>query len=247
MVEMIVAVVTAMQGTRVCIGCLDSRGRWRRPEPRSGTFTEELIASGDSYLVPGDVIRLPASPKAHVMPPHTEDMVCDMQRHERVRTLTLAQFEDALRRSLAASVAKGFKGKLVGRAVLPGTPCPSLVAVKSESVSLAVDYQGTPKFRLELDDGDQLYEWIPVRDLRLMRYLHHRVDYGREPETDILNSRLEESRSVVCLGLARPWARPGDTARCWLQVNGVFTFPKDLLSGYQWHDFSRSPQLISLR
>jgi hypothetical protein len=80
-----------------------------------------------------------------------------------------------------------------------------------------------------------------------MKYLHHRMDRAREPEVDWLNSRFQQSSCVVCLGLARPWAQPGDTKKCWLQVNGLFTFPEDLLSGYQWHHFSRTTALISLR
>ncbi len=247
MTEMTVAVVTAMQGTQVCIGCLDASARWLRPEPRSGTLTEELIASAGSYLAPGHVIRAPLSPKPRLVPPHTEDVVCDMQRHQRVRTLTLEQFGNVLTQSLAASLAEGFRGHLLRRAVLPGSPCPSLVTVRGRRVTLTADYHGTPKFRLELDDGDHLYASIPVRDLRLMKYLHHRMDLAREPETDFHNSRLRHSQSLVCLGLARPWARPGDTQKCWLQANGVFTFPEDFLSGYQWHHFSHTTAVISLR
>jgi hypothetical protein len=248
MTRLVVAVVTDMQEPRVCVACLTSDGHWVRPGPPFGTLTEDRIASGKSFLSPGDVIRLRFTPKRPAEPPHTEDCVCDMPSHERMGALEPAEFRDALGTSLVASVADGFGGHLVGRAVPPGASCSSLVTVRASSAIVRVDYQGTPKFRLHLNDGREWRREIPVRDLRLMRYLGHRNARGAEVETHVLNARLKTAKeTIVCLGLTRPWARPGEEPRCWLQVNGVFTFPEDFLAGHQWHEFATSTSTISAR
>ncbi len=232
-----ITVVTDMNWPRLCVAGVSEYDGWVRPVVPRGELTAEHLLKQGRWLAPGDVISVPMFPKPKRVAPHTEDHLCQLTQHDLVRTLDLAAFGETLRRYTATSVAAAFHGQLHDRAALPGAPCPSLAAVVATEAGLYVDEQNG-KFRLHLDDGAQRYTHLPVRDLRLMRYLQQRAKLGRPPGTKLLNDRLRAaSEIVVCLGLTRPWAKEGGIEQCWLQVNGVFTFPADLLGGRQWHEF----------
>jgi len=231
------AVVTDMTWPRVCVAGLSDLDGWVRPVVTRGELTSDQLATRGRHLRPGDVISVPILPKQKLAPPHVEDRLCHLPQHRVERTLELAEFGELLRRYVAPSVAAAFNGQLEGRAVMPGSPCGSLVAVKATRAELYTD-ERSGKFRLRFEDGERQYTEIPVRDLRLMRYLQQRIDRRAQPDTQLLNRRICEAGEILlCLGLARPWAKEHDVERCWLQVNGLFTFPEDLLAGRQWDEF----------
>jgi hypothetical protein len=101
---------------------------------------------------------------------------------------------------------------------------------------------GAYRYRLRFTDkSGQYYHELPITDLALRFF----VDYLREHDgrlcgdvTKMMNQTLTNCDQLwLRLGLTRPFhKRDDEPAYCYLQVNGIYTFP-DYLSGRCFADF----------
>lgn len=159
--------------------------------------------------------------------PHLEDRVranlCV------VGTATQQEFLWALRQGIQTSVWEGFDhGIAVGTKELPPPfhARRSIVTlqVAPSDVELVVDTFKPNSIRVHFTDslGHQ-YRFVPLTDLGFHRHVQTLLQAGKLRQVnDFINA---QAQIYLRVGLARPWAKDGRQPSCWLQVNGVYTFP----------------------
>lgn len=171
-----------------------------------------------------------------IEPPHVEDRSFEHRSMALEGVGDNLEWESALKRGLFSSVEAVFEGHLQqGRWVSAGAPTRSLGTVTGISVRRLdlEEHDSKKEYRLSFADASGVaYKSIATTDLVFRRF----CDLETEREASPLKAArkitllLERMRLYLRIGLARPWAQPGQTPVCWMQINGIHTFP-DYLAG----------------
>ncbi len=242
-VSLIITDLTRMKGDRVCIAGVADDGQTIRPKFAYDMITEEWLfdPAGKVIIQPFARVRMELL-KHDPHPPHTEDWLVQPDVKISEGLLGLAERQDFLQRILDPNVAAIFGAEIYhekGYFMHEGEGNRSLGTVRVsglEDVSHRC-YDGKWDYRISFTDCAGYPYRLRVTDLAFRYY----VDHLREVqgvECDQIGIRLEHqlqnSTVYLRIGLARGWGEHPD--RCYLQINGVYSFP-DYLGEHCFADF----------
>jgi hypothetical protein len=243
--SLVITDLTRMQRGMVCIVGFDPKGRCIRPVlPPPGIPENALFDQGKPIIFPSARVEFFLL-RSRPQPPHTEDVyfVEGSSRFiERIDNL-----EDVLKNDLYESVQDIFAQPILcdpGYSVLDcagprsiGTIQPGKinhVVYSHEAANDAWDY------RLSFDDSkDETYR-LKITDLTWHYYCDNLRAQGETPAgiAEKLTGKLKSRNIYLRIGLSRGWKKYPE--RCFLQVNGVHTFP-DYLEGKIFADMMSRP------
>ncbi len=239
-----------MSGKRVCIAGVTDEGKSIRPEFKSGSIHEHWLFEGDEAIV-RPFARLQFDLIRHKPePPHTEDWVIDDSFRGNAGLPPLADQVKLLERILDANIAGIFGAqihKTPGFYVNKGEGNRSLGTIKVQKLWEVVHDcgHGRWEYRINFVDASNTTYRLGVTDLAFRYYMDHlREKEGLDCEQvgKQLSNRLRTRELYLRIGLARPtWEKYPD--RCFLQVNGVYSFP-DYLDGKSFADFSPGENIL---
>jgi len=243
--------VTRMSGDRVCIAGYLPDGTSIRPILPRRPFTEEwLYGDGPMLCRPFAQLEIDLLDKIHGSgPPHTEDHhIGDGYRF-------LGMLPEKDRRALLAATAAPSLSELFGaplrsdgaspkRWIVPGEGHRSLGTILAGRIERFWfgDKQNQPGKRyydLSFTDETGASYRVGITDLALRALLDAETADGTWPSkvSNGLCDYLNRAEVWLRIGLARPWYPDGQSdARCYLQVNGLHSFP-DYLGGRCYGDF----------
>ena len=235
--------LTRMQRGAVCIAGQDPAGNTIRPVLPPPGISERMARNGDKALIfPFAAVEfelLKHTPK----PPHTEDHLFDAKSIALKGVLKEEQKRRVLEKSLFADVAAIFEQPIQhspGHSVADGIGPRSVGTVRPKTVHQIFYEQGEDNawnYRLGLYDPSDTYYRLKITDLTWNYYCNSRRSAERDPAAiaDELTQLLKHTTVYLRIGLSRGWAKFPD--RCFLQVNGVYTFP-DYLQGKTFAEFA---------
>ena len=238
--ELMITDLTRMSGGYVCVAGYANDGQCiRLHAPRLHEM--DIAAGGQPLAFPAAVVAcdvLDHRPD----PPHMEDYNFDPYSLRLVRRLPGADWQAALERLLFGSVADIFEQPIThdnGYYVQDGNGVRSIGTIQPRgiaSASYTPGEDGVWNYRFGFyDQAGQFYR-LKITDLTWNAYCESLRGPGHAPK-DIaarLTQLLKSRRVYLRIGLSRKWAKfPG---RCYLQLNGVYTFP-DYLDGKTFAHF----------
>lgn len=183
-----------------------------------------------SKVIPGSILEGDFRPCTNLEPPHTED-------HRAIGRISVAgnatgtEFENILEESAFQSIADGFEshpdGKLFRQPQYPQTSIITLALrdpANQFKLTSSSDF-GKHSFKAHITDGTGLkVEWVPVTDLGFFVHLKDIIDSDRDLKK--LNNFLWTQETLYLrIGLSRPWGMCPEKYGCWLQLNGIYSFP----------------------
>jgi len=198
---------------RVCMAAVNTEtGRCIRPMPylNQDNCRENRILPGS--IISGDFESVP------VIEPHIEDVrYGNLQHLGPCDALTFKKLLDLTRSN---DLASGFDGPIDKKLNPESLPAKrSLITYKAGSVELVADGYKAGKLRVHFDGQS----FVPVNDLGYV------LDYGSRPNPDTIrlyNQFLKSQKEIYLrIGLTRIHGTEPRRGY-WLQVNGVYTFPK---------------------
>jgi|SRR5579859_758098 len=237
--ELIITDLTRMSAGFVCAaGYSDNGQAIRLAAPRLHEI--DIAAHGQPIVYPGAVVTCDLL--EHLPdPPHTEDHSFNPYSLRLVRRLQGAAWQTALERSVFKSVHDIFEQPIVhdsGYYIPDGRGVRSIGTIQPRGLAQAnysVGEDGTWTFRLGFFDQAGAFYRLKITDLTWNAY----CESLRGPDADShaiaarLTQLLKSRRVILRIGLSRKWAKNPD--RCYLQINGVYTFP-DYLEGLTFVD-----------
>lgn len=237
--------LTRMSGTRVCVAGYRPDQTCVRPVFQDGPVLENWVYLDGSVRcrpfaqVSLNLLRQPRDLQA----PHLEDWYVS-RTYSFVRNLTRAEsrsfllsiLDPSVRSIFGTELQRRYDSDLSARFVAPGTGNRSLGTIRTRAI-VGVIYEtkegGKIDYRLTFRDADFAMYRAPVTDLAFRNYLDHlcRVRGSQEAARLEMQQTLRGREVFLRLGLARAW-----NGGCYLQINGVHTFP-DYLDGRCFADF----------
>jgi hypothetical protein len=226
--------LTRMYGGYVCAAGQADDGEWvRLSAPRPHEL--EVVVGGQGVLCPGAVIECDLV-RHEPEPPHTEDYRYDPNSIRWLRRLPPEGWRKVLEGACFGSAGEIFEQPISddhGHYILDGSGPRSLGSLRPKAihrVSYGPGAEGNWDYRLSFTDGAGAQYGLKITDYTWHRYCDTRREQGEEPSAiaGALTTSLRGREVILRLGLSRKWAKfPG---RCYLQINGVHTFP-DILEG----------------
>lgn len=244
--------VTRMGGSRVCVAGITKNKECIRPVLRRGIMEDWLYEDRQPIIRPFAKITLNLI-KNDPHPPHTEDWEFDPDSREFCGMVAESKRKDYLDRVLDPSVDSIFEadihtenGRRYYLQECEGSR--SLGTIKTQSIQLFVhnpcNAWGKRDYRLYFtDEKGCSYDDLSVTDLSLRYYvdfLRERKNFSSIQISNRLTRTFQQSEEVYLrVGLARPWNPDpnGPKNRCYLQINGIYTFPNDYLVNRCFADF----------
>ena len=178
-------------------------------------------------ILPGAILSGEFVPIKGLTGPHQEDAGYSKLTFE--GPSTSEEFGKALEAGLQDSIEKGFEIKLkAGQKYVPvGHPVTrSIISLRVDPKSLQIveDTYKPGKTKIHfVDRSGRQFSYFPITDLGFHRYADtHRAakDLAR------LNTFIsQQPEGYLRVGLSRAWNN-GTVNAYWMQVNGVYTFPK---------------------
>lgn len=229
-----------MQQGRVCIAGYDREGQCFRPViPFAGIPQQSLLRQDKAFIFPNAVVEFDFI-RPELQPPHIEDYVYDPASPRFVKLLSDKQRHNVLQMSLFNCVEDIFEQEIlrdVGCSVMDGRGPRSLGTIHPTAIHEVVyeEDQGKWDYRLGFYDADDGYYRLKITDLTW----HYFCDSKRGEKHDHhtvaveLTKMLKREDVYLRIGLSRGWMKFPD--RCFLQVNGIHTFP-DYLQGKTFTD-----------
>jgi len=245
--EIIITDLTKMSGNKVCIAGITHKNVTIRPNmPAPGILEKHLYQNGQVIIRPGSVLSMNLEPEEDCEPPHREDHHwLDFEQTSWLRTLDSEHWKDVLRRISYPRIRDIFDGNLRENKFHPpsaGSRSLGTNQAKSiENFTYKLNRWGKWQYRLSFTDAaGELFEDIPITDLALRCYadnLQETQDLSSEQISEKLTLLFSGSQAWLRLGLTRPFDKnEKGEAWCYLQVNGIYTFP-DYLEGKCFADF----------
>jgi hypothetical protein len=246
--EVIITDLTRMRGNHICLAGYriegDRFGDCIRPEWQYEPLPENWLYSAEGVIRPFSIVDFDLI-SHRPAPPHTEDWIVGRRYHVS-NDFALDRAEEVLLWSYDASIQDLYGGRVVndeGWYVPANTGVGSLGTIRLRSLDDVVfrqreDY-GTWNFRLRFrDESDDSYS-LSVTDL-CFRYMLERLrdqyHYRPEAAAEYVRRKIAGSDVVYLrIGLSRPYGSTRE--RCFLQINGVHTFP-DYLNGKCHADYA---------
>lgn len=230
---LIITDVTKMSGNSVCIAGYDLTSKCIRPVLfRSQIKREHLFKNNSLIIYPGAKVNFEFIQK-DPQPPHTEDYIFKEEFIEYEGKTTVKEWKEVLDCSAYHTFEELFPS-LEDRCVPPVAAGPSLGTLIPNDIPVVLcdDYNPQrPRPRMDIIDGAGIsIKWIPINDLAFWSLFKNAVSKAKgncNKATEILNKNLIEKKVYLRLGLTRPFAKPSEPDKkvCWLQVNGIHTFP----------------------
>jgi hypothetical protein len=244
--ELIITDLTRMSAGYVCVAGYTHGGQSiRLAAPRLHEI--DIAAEGKPIVFPAAVVACDLH--QHLPdPPHTEDYSFDPYSLRLVRRLPSAAWQTALDRLLFNSVSDIFEQPIVhdsGYYLPDGNGVRSIGTIQPRGVAQAtysVGEDGTWTYRFGFYDQARQFYRLKITDLTWNAY----CESLRGPEADPkdiaarLTQMLKSRRVYLRIGLSRKWAKNPD--RCYLQINGLYTFP-DYLEGRTFADLRPIPRV----
>ena len=247
--EIIITDVTRMGDGHVCVAGVTHKGTTvRLIVSYPGILIENLLLDDHRVIQPRAVLNVNIEPKSDCYPPHSEDH--KWLRPARTQWLRLADettWKGVLNRTALPCVAEIFGAELQkNRKIEPGSGERSLGTIKAFQIIrfyCGPDTRKDEEFacRLDFADGDDTpFFKIPITDLAVNCYVdfllkREGLDYDGVAQK--LTAALRRKEAYLRLGLTRPYEmKTGRESWCYLQVNGIYTFP-DYLEGKCFADF----------
>jgi hypothetical protein len=241
--EILITDVTQMSGDRVCIAGINKRLENIRPVlPGFSNIHIHQLSYSDFIIRPRVVLRMDLSVKDNLQPPHIEDRYWwKIKETKLVYQVDQKRWKKVLNDISSPSVKDVFGTELDhGKSILPSNGVRSVGVVKLRAILdfeyNVLDTRSNKKgYRLTFTDGSHTqYNGIAITDLALRRYIISTVENGISAHAvaSELKQKLLKSEVWLRLGLTRPMY----ANRCWLQINGIYTFP-DYLEGKCFNDF----------
>jgi len=189
-------------------------------------------------VTPGSILEGDFRPRAQQPDPHTEDHIVNGKIRVAGKCTRL-EFEEILNLTSFPTIEAGF-GK---------TPENRLYTEEnylSHSIVTLSIQDPASQFRLTIDDqyggkkvkahiidqsGYRL-SWVPVTDMGI--FIHLDAITELDPDLSALNNFFwTQTHLYLRIGLGRPWGPSPEKTGCWVQLNGIYSFPnfrKDLRS-----------------
>jgi hypothetical protein len=238
--KLVITDLTRMYRGMVCIAGYDAGKRGVRPVlPPPGIPEASLARDGQTVIFPFALVEFDLL-EARPQPPHMEDVFYDPGSPRLVRTVQSR--EEVLAWSLFESVEDIFEQPVLagpGRYVLDCQGPRSLGTIQPAEVTEVIyapgEEEGAWDYRLSFLDGQNERFRLKITDLTWHYYCDSLRGEERQPQQIAagLTEKLRASRVYLRIGLARGWQKYPD--RCYLQINGVYTFP-DYLEGRTFAD-----------
>lgn len=233
--------LTRMQRGAVCIAGCDSDGVCFRPIlPPPGIPERMLKSDGKPVIFPFAAIEFDLV-RHTPRPPHTEDHLFAPASMRFVRALNDEQKRRLLSKSLFGSVAEVFEQPIrhgPGFYVNDGEGPRSVGTIQPKEIHEVLYEQSEDNawnYRLGFHDGKNISYRLKITDLTWNYYCSSQRGGANPPQIAAELTQLLQSQTVYLrVGLSRGWAKfPG---KCFLQINGIYTFP-DYLEGKTFADF----------
>jgi len=184
-------------------------------------------------ILPGTILEGDFTKPAVVLKPHVEDM--NYKSPLRVKgPCTSEVFEEVLDATVYPEIRTGFDGKVPpNNKVIPPNDPPErsiiTLKLKPKQIEIVRDRYDQEKIKFHLEDNDSSrYQFLPITDIG---FYNLAVSKQNEPSyTDELNEYIHSQKKVYLrIGLGRRYKNPSDGRDgFWIQVNGIYTFPKFL-------------------
>ena len=221
--------LTRMGGAYVCVAGQAEDGEWvRLHSPRATEF--DLTAGQAPVIYPAARIECDLLRHAPA-PPHTEDYTYDPKSIRPTGRLAADEWQALLERSAFPSVAAVFEAPIhndLGRYLLGGAGPRSLGTVRPRGiagVSYARGAEGNWDYRLRFHDRAGEDYNLKITDYTWQRHCQAQRGPNQDPSAiaAALTRTLKQRTVYLRIGLARKWKKFPE--RCYLQLNGVYTFP----------------------
>lgn len=240
--NLVITDLTRMQQGRVCIAGYDAQRRAVRPVlPPPGIPESALYQTGQPVIFPFALVAfdlLDPDPQ----PPHTEDVRFTPDSPQLVRVVQSR--EAVLGWSLSENVPAIFGQPVLtgpGHYVLDCQGERSLGTIRPIAIHAVIYAPGEDAeawdYRIVFEDAlGQTYR-LKITDLSWQYFCQSLRGESHDPPRIAaeLTQTLQERKVYLRIGLARGWNKFPE--RCFLQVNGVCTFP-DYLEGRTFADFT---------
>jgi len=239
---LVITDLTRMQHGRVCIAGYDEKRRPVRPVlPPPGIPESALYKEGQPIIFPFALVEFDLQ-ATNPQPPHMEDVFYspDSPRlirviHSREQILSWSLFE-SVEAVFGQSVLSGpgfFVLDCQGERSL-GTIQPKVI---HEVIYEASDETDAWDYRIKFQDATGQTYRLKITDLSWQYYCHSLRSETHDPKriATELSQTLRERQVYLRVGLSRGWIKFPE--RCYIQVNGIFTFP-DYLEGRTFADFT---------
>jgi hypothetical protein len=222
---LIITDVTAMSGNNVCIAGYDDSLTCIRPVLSGGQITKRhLFRDGELIIFPGAKVAFNFGAQIS-QPPHVEDVIFEEASIENMGRVSVREWKEILTRTATQNVGELFT-YIEDRCVPPGSPGPSIGTIMLPDMpTLNCDYYKNPprpKIRF-VDQGGIVNNNVPITDLafrNLFDFYLAKYKGDCEKTVKLLNNKLADHDIYLRLGLSRSFR-----GCCWLQVNGIHTFP----------------------
>jgi hypothetical protein len=218
--EIAVTHLTRMQPGYICVAGLDMKtGTHVRPVLKGRLPASLLRQKGGPFEI-GALVDL-GEVKHVASPPEVEDYLFDVSTTRRLKRLDSKEFWKVLSsgtgKNLAGIFGKHLEAQGNGAAVEEGKGSASLGCLSVDDATLYVN--PWQSIRMEISSGDFDVD-LSVTDVRLV---NSDFKTPNEKKIEIAQQKLAKDVSaIICVGLTRAWAKPGDDRRRhWLQVNNV--------------------------
>ena len=226
--EVVLLDVTAMAGDAVCIAGVDRKTgeqlRLNDPQP-----TRAMVRRLGG-LAPGDVLSIDWKAVRRPDPPHTEDGEWKLRSLKRLGHLDHAALTVLLSGSAFNSLGDAF-----GEAAFKGRNRNSAWRVRAGTRSLAtlavryvrVEEDQDGRVRIAFKDAAGAY-WggVPFQDLSVRMHQDGCDDCAKAFLARV-QAEFTVNRSLIRVGLTRPFAPEGHETACWLQVTNIFARPRE--------------------
>ena len=222
---LIITDVTAMSGDNVCIAGYDDSLTCIRPVLARVQITKRhLFKEGELIIFHGAKVAFTFGAQIS-QPPHVEDVIFEETSIESMGRVSVREWKEILTRTATQNVGELFT-HIEDRCVPPGSAGPSIGTIMpAEMPTLNCDYYKDPprpKMRF-VDQGGTIKNNVPITDFafrRLFDFYLAKYKGDCEKTVKLLNNKLADHDIYLRLGLSRSFR-----GCCWLQVNGIHTFP----------------------
>lgn len=208
---------------KVCIALIDpSNGQCFRPMP----YLASDVCSKLNFQ-PGAKILGVVNLKRNNVRPHIEDATYGELKFG--GPSTAAEFREVLQMSISPSVAEGFgvTFKPKQKHIPNDTPAlRSIITIKAkpDQIRIHEDEYASGKIKLSFKDSNGLhYQYLSITDRGFHDFAQK---HQNNSELDKVQEHISDQEEIYLrIGLSRSHKVSDGRIGCWLQVNGIYSFP----------------------
>ena len=220
--KIMIAEVTAMAFTSVCVAGIDEKNRHivRLAEPSPNRHLVQLL-----HLVPGALIDADVTVMRKPEHPHVEDAYWHPRRLKHLRDCTFDEMTIALSRDSFAGPHDAFGSPQFASASgnagwLPTAGDRSLATIRATNVHITTS-DGAPRLTF-IDGNGTTWTSVPFQDLSAKIHSETCPDCrSKQTFIEMLRRDFDSAECLVRIGLTRPYASGDGPLACWLQVTNV--------------------------